>query len=221
MRETAKAGYLTCLRLWPELLPTSSGGTKASFSLALDPPTELVDAFIRIRPLLTTGWEAVVMLRLLMESASLAEDPEGVAKNIISTWSADACASHLQRWAEDNGAVTQEQVMATFHETRQEWIRRDEAGWIALHNTYPIPMAAFRVLHAEIPAQTYVCACVRACAYLLSLFTGSANKQMHACMHGRRRVTIPWCRAYNILLSLHSLTALLLLSRSTIVSRHV
>ena len=153
VRETAKAGYLTCLRLWPELLPTSAGGTKSSFSLALDPPTELVDAFIRIRPMLTTGWEAVVMLRLLMESASLAEDPEGVANNIISKWSADACSSHLQRWA-DSGAVTQEQVMSTFHETRQEWIQQDEAGWIALHNTYPIPTAAFRVLHAEIPAQT-------------------------------------------------------------------
>lgn len=38
---------------------------------------------------------------------------------------------------QEYGGVTAEQYAELFHETRMEWMERDEDGWLAEHGFYP------------------------------------------------------------------------------------
>jgi len=140
IRETAKAGYLTCLRLWPEL---ASEKTEQSLA-ATKTPEAVVEGFQKIRPLLTTGWQAVVMIRMLIEAP-------GSADSVVNDWSDTTCSNCLEQWN-----VSQQDVMDCFHKTRQQWIKEDLSSWISEHGVFATALSAFRVLHAELPNDTFI-----------------------------------------------------------------
>ena len=129
VRETAKAGYLACLRLWPGEVGNGDG---SAFSFQLDPPEKLIEAFRIVRPHLHTGWEAVVMVRLLLSSA--VDMMEGAA-SVAERWSDDTCGACLQEWASEGEdvAAVQARVMDVFNAVRQEWIEADLEGWKGMH----------------------------------------------------------------------------------------
>jgi hypothetical protein len=135
-RETAKAGYATCARLWPALVQQPDAPSSA--------PEDVLAGFARIRPLLETGWQAVVMIRLLVESQVTTDE-------LLRTWTHNTCSECLGRWG-----ISQEEVMGVFNTVREEWIARDLSGWAAEHGTFSTALAAFRVLEFELPAQNYI-----------------------------------------------------------------
>jgi hypothetical protein len=153
VRETGHTGFLSCLYLWPQFRAYGGG----DFTLDVHAPPAVIEGFKLIRPLLHTGWEAAVMVRLLIEAGDTAASEE-TAKRIGAEWTASTCEEHLQRWAASAGgsAVTKQNVMDAFNTVRQQWIAADLAGWVTMHDAYPLPLAAFRVLAAEVPEQTYI-----------------------------------------------------------------
>ena len=85
-----------------------------------EPPTGLFERFARLRPLVETGWEMVVLVHALLARASEAE--------LSREWRPDA-------WLADLGG-SREAVGAGLDRVRDEWIARDETGWLESHRFY-------------------------------------------------------------------------------------
>ena len=98
-----------------------------------DAPEAVLSAFVLARPVLETGWEAVLMLWLIQcdksSPADLLRDFQTVGKS---------------RAVDQLGG--QEAVMAAFHEARQGWIDADRAGWLAAHEFYGTAVDAVKSL---------------------------------------------------------------------------
>ena len=84
------------------------------------PPRGLVERFARLRPLVESGWEMPVLIHALRAGAS----PASLARD----WRPDA-------WLTDLGGA-REPVAAELDRVRDEWIARDEAGWLESHRFY-------------------------------------------------------------------------------------
>jgi phosphoglycolate phosphatase-like HAD superfamily hydrolase len=84
------------------------------------PAEALFPRFARLRPVVETGWEMPVVLRALIGGAA--------ETDLLRHWEA---ARHLE------GGVTREQLGQTLDRVRDEWIRQDQAGWLASHRFYP------------------------------------------------------------------------------------
>jgi phosphoglycolate phosphatase-like HAD superfamily hydrolase len=107
MREYFEAAWRAYRRLRPAVPP--------------EPPTDLFERFARLRPLVETGWEMPVLVHALLERASLTA--------LARDWRPEA-------WLADLGGVP-EAVGSELDRVRDEWIARDEAGWLASHRFYP------------------------------------------------------------------------------------
>jgi phosphoglycolate phosphatase-like HAD superfamily hydrolase len=88
---------------------------------------DLFPCFSRLRPVVETGWEMPVVLRALM--AGKAET------DLLRGWDAK---QHV------DAGVTREQLGQTLDRVREEWIRDDQAGWLASHRFYPGVIARVR-----------------------------------------------------------------------------
>jgi len=107
MREYFESAWHAYRRLRPAVPP--------------EPPPGLFERFARLRPLVETGWEMPVLVHALLTHTSrtvLAQD-----------WRPEA-------WLADLGGA-REAVGAELDRVRDEWIARDEAGWLASHRFYP------------------------------------------------------------------------------------
>src|SRR5437899_1985292 len=85
-----------------------------------EPPPGLFERFARLRPLVETGWEMPVLVHALLARASEAE--------LSREWRPDT-------WLADLGA-SREAAGAELDRVRDEWIARDEAGWLESHRFY-------------------------------------------------------------------------------------
>src|SRR5207245_5553315 len=85
-----------------------------------EPPPGLFERFARLRPLVETGWEMPVLMHALVARASEVE--------LSREWRPDT-------WLADLGA-SREAVGAELDRVRDEWIARDEAGWLESHRFY-------------------------------------------------------------------------------------
>jgi phosphoglycolate phosphatase-like HAD superfamily hydrolase len=103
------------------------------------PPDGLFDRFARLRPVIETGWEMPTLLHASLGGAGEAE--------ILASW-------RPEPWLADLGA-TRETAAAALDRTRDEWIARDEPGWLAAHRFYPGLIERLRAL-AGGPIRLYV-----------------------------------------------------------------
>src|SRR5262245_25316566 len=103
------------------------------------PPDGLFERFARLRPVVETGWEMPTLLHAVLGGAG--ED------EILAGW-------RPETWLADLGAP-REAVAAALDQTRDEWIRRDEPGWLAAHRYYPGMIERLRGLVGG-PVRVYV-----------------------------------------------------------------
>jgi phosphoglycolate phosphatase-like HAD superfamily hydrolase len=108
-RETAVSAWRAGRELWPEWD-------------AAEPPPELVARFLRVRPYLDTGYQAILMMRLLADGLPDREFAERLEE-------------HCRTWLERLG-LGRDDLVRAFGRTRDEWIRADLAGWLGCHALY-------------------------------------------------------------------------------------
>lgn len=109
--ETAAAAYRAAHTLWPDQFP----GTHI--------PAELTEAFRQARPYLETGFQAIPMLKKLVEGCA----PNDFAHNF---------SEHIQEVME-RSRLDKPTLVKLFGQTRDQWLQEDPHGWLASHGIYP------------------------------------------------------------------------------------
>ncbi|KAF7826067.1 uncharacterized protein G2W53_017231 [Senna tora] len=106
---------------------------------AVDSATEdwILEQMIAVRPVVETGWETLLLVRLLLEtrmpSLSKSSVSEGLTvEGILENW------LHLRpivmkEWGEEN----KDALIDLFGNIRDEWLNNDFASWIAANRFYP------------------------------------------------------------------------------------
>lgn len=126
-RETALSAWYAGREFWP------------GWDTPL-PPAAYSERFLRVRPWLETGYQAIVMMRMIADGLPEAEFAEHLAE-------------HCRRVLADL-RLGRDDLVRRFGQARDEWIRRDAAGWMAAHDFYPGVIAALQAARAR--ADLYV-----------------------------------------------------------------
>lgn len=107
--ETGLSGWKAANQIWPEM------GEVA--------PPALIEDFRQVRPIIETGFEAILTMRQLFLGSSVAE---------IYT-------DHKQQFEQlkQQAQVSDDQLKALFGETRDRWIAQDRQQWAASNPLYP------------------------------------------------------------------------------------
>ncbi len=87
------------------------------------PPTELIDQFRTIRPVLETGYEAILLMRLLYQG----EDEQDILENYSKKTG--------QTLIESGKEI--DCLKQLFGETRDVWIKRDLNEWVDMNPLFP------------------------------------------------------------------------------------
>lgn len=87
------------------------------------PPEDLAPKFYRLRPVIETGWEMPVLIRVLQMGIT--------EEKIWKEWG--AIASHVLQ--QENLAAAD--IGRKLDQIRDEWIRQDLDGWLDQHRFYP------------------------------------------------------------------------------------
>jgi len=109
-RETGITGWKAAGTLWEDMAEPL-------------PPAPLLDAFCRARPVIETGYEAIIMMRLLKDGA----DPEELLE------------SFHQRLGKSiaNPRMDASDLKLLYGTVRDRWIRDDPQEWLSLSPLYP------------------------------------------------------------------------------------
>lgn len=118
--ETAHTALRVCRAQWGSIPnPAGSAGLLQSFRSA--------------RSILETGWEAILMLYLLLQGLEVAELVEEF---------------HVRLKASTMAALgtSEAQLKALFQEARDDWVAADAADWVATHGFFETALASVQVL---------------------------------------------------------------------------
>lgn len=107
--EAAVAGWRGAARLWPGRFQG-------------DPPAEMIEEFRQVRPVMETGYESILLARLLRDGYTVPEILES-STGLFSGLMRDAC-------------ITRDELVPLFGETRDRWIADDLRGWLDMHDDY-------------------------------------------------------------------------------------
>ncbi|MBR4672891.1 MAG: ribonuclease III [Victivallales bacterium] len=109
--ETAVSAWKAARTIWPSLfhrrLPTQKN----------------IDAFRAVRPYLETGYQAILMTKMLQEKLPISEFELHLNE-------------HFQRIMTEH-SLTQQQLIELFGATRDNWIAEDQQNWLDWHTLYP------------------------------------------------------------------------------------
>jgi len=108
--ETGITGWKAAAQLWQDMPATL-------------PPQELIDRFRLARPIIETGFEAILVMRLLFQGASL----ESILYNF----------QEMKRHALLQCNRDETFLKQLFGETRDGWIRDALAEWVAMNPLFP------------------------------------------------------------------------------------
>ncbi|RMF88122.1 MAG: HAD family hydrolase [Nitrospinota bacterium] len=106
-------GFLSAWKVYGQLWPPPS-----------PPPPGLAETFRRLRPVIETGWEFVILLRLLQEGV-----PE---EEITARFQEEWCPRILERYGLDAADIGKR-----LDRVRDERITTDLGGWLANQRFYP------------------------------------------------------------------------------------
>lgn len=117
--ETAVSAWRAASQLWPDLAKAGS-----------DAPDDIVEQFRAVRPYLETGFQAIVMIRMLMRQAPLSAFRDELHMHV------DQALHALGK--------SKNELIALFGTVRDEWIRNDLPSWLNRHSFYPGVINALR-----------------------------------------------------------------------------
>jgi phosphoglycolate phosphatase-like HAD superfamily hydrolase len=100
--ETGMTGWFAAGEIWQDM--------------PITPPTAMIDRFRQVRPIIETGYESILAMRLIFLVTPVAE--------IFSDF------ARLSETLLEEKGVTVAQLKLLFGQTRDEWIARDLSGWI-------------------------------------------------------------------------------------------
>ncbi len=103
--ETALTGWKAAATIWNGMVGTA--------------PPDIVKRFRAVRPIIETGYEAILVIRLLYAGESIESIYAGYTEQ----------ADELMAEA----GLTVEGLKQLFGDTRDQWIAQDKAGWIAVN----------------------------------------------------------------------------------------
>ncbi|MCK5801960.1 MAG: HAD family hydrolase [Lentisphaeria bacterium] len=119
VRETGVSAWRAGREIWPEWGTT-------------DPPPEVLDAFVRMRPALETGFQAIPMMRLAADGVP----PETVLADGVALF---------ERVIRSHG-LDKNRLVALFGAARDAWIRNDPDGWLDAHDFFPGTIETFHAV---------------------------------------------------------------------------
>lgn len=122
-RETAVSAWRAARQLWPQDM---SGD---------EPPEPVVQRFVAVRPYLETGYQAIPMIRLVVEGlpdSGFRDRFEAECRRLMAALS-----------------LTREDLVARFGAARDAWIAADEADWLSRHRFYPGVLERLSAARAE------------------------------------------------------------------------
>lgn len=103
--ETGITGWKVASQLWQDM-PKQT-------------PSDMIDRFRQVRPVMETGYEAILIMRLLFEGAS----PQSLLDNFT-----DAIQAIIEQ-----KQLNTDQLKQLFGDTRDHWISHDIDDWIAMN----------------------------------------------------------------------------------------
>lgn len=109
--ETAASGWMAARTIWPDLFKTEM------------PNENDVLAFRKIRPFLETGYQSILMMKMLQEGMSTSE---------IGARFDETC----KRLMNENN-LTKEKLIELFGATRDTWLKRNLNEWLSWHSLFP------------------------------------------------------------------------------------
>ena len=109
--ENAATAWRVCQFLWPERFPAGAV------------PPEAVERFCAVRPYMETGYQAILMTRLMQENAPAEQYTTGLAE-----WQPRSLARL---------GLTKAELQRLFGAERDRWISTDLAGWLSYNRYYP------------------------------------------------------------------------------------
>lgn len=120
--ETAITGWKAAGRLWPDM--------------PAEPDETLVKAFRQVRPIIETGYEAILAMRLLFLGESCDDIYRGFAERSLQLM--------------QQTGVEVDELKRLFGEVRDRWIADDLADWITVNPLFPGVAEKLRRLAGQI-----------------------------------------------------------------------
>lgn len=90
-----------------------------------------------VRPVVETGYENVLLVRLLLESRGSVSQKSSVADELTVDKILEQWASIKPVIMEDWGETNRDALVELFGKVRDEWISHDLQGWICANRFYP------------------------------------------------------------------------------------
>ncbi len=119
--ETAITGWKAARLIWDDMPPAV--------------PTQGIGHFREVRPLIETGYEAILAMRLLFLGKTVAEIEQNYG--VLSQ----------QLLQEVEGGV--DSLKKRFGATRDQWIAEDLAGWVAMNPLFPGMVGKLRLIQEQ------------------------------------------------------------------------
>jgi phosphoglycolate phosphatase-like HAD superfamily hydrolase len=119
--ETAITGWKAGGQIWPDMQTAM--------------PEALIDSFRRIRPIIETGYEAILAMRMLQQGDSIGDIYNGYTGKT---------AALLQQ-----AQVSIDDLKLLFGDTRDQWIAENRAEWIAMNPLFAGVADKLKALEAD------------------------------------------------------------------------
>jgi len=125
--ESAQAAFLAAKKVWPEILDVPRW---------TEMPTWMEKKMRELRPVIETGYENVMLIRLLVQEARAAENSSRGTRpltvgEIMANWQ-DLKDKLLRDWG-----ASKEELIEAFGGVRDDWMERDLQSWIDANRLYP------------------------------------------------------------------------------------
>eukprot|EP00611_Tribonema_gayanum_P019264 TRINITY_DN32_c0_g1_i2.p1 TRINITY_DN32_c0_g1~~TRINITY_DN32_c0_g1_i2.p1 ORF type:complete len:352 (-),score=55.31 TRINITY_DN32_c0_g1_i2:77-1048(-) len=132
--ESSRSAFLCLQKRYPDVLK----GTEWENLEDSDAPAWLMDKMRKLRPVVETGYENILLTRLLLEEYRMAETsgketgtrPLTVGE-IAANWGEELKDTLMRKYG-----YTQDELVHAFGDTRDEWIARDEESWLEANSFY-------------------------------------------------------------------------------------
>jgi phosphoglycolate phosphatase-like HAD superfamily hydrolase len=102
-----------------------------------EPPADLSERFVRLRPVIETGYQTPLLMKLVYDRVSDRE---------ILTRFVPLCDGLMKTYG-----LGRKELVDQFGEARDEWIAQDSQGWLSRHRFYPGVLARLRQALATRP----------------------------------------------------------------------